>query len=185
MKIKILFGSVAFVLSGILGVVLYAMTQMDILHLLLCSSNQGGTRIPSNVCEYYMINYRINNDDLKYLSDGPGLDAVLNVQSPKIYEFAELFISNGLDVNGVNNYTSPKITPLQAAVLFNDLERVKFLLKHGANIHIRNEHYKMTAIELAKKRHEETGKENRSEIIKLLSDAETYNQNRKLIKDRR
>ena len=166
-------GSAFLVLAGIFGLMLYVMSDMEIEHLISCSSNEGGTRIPSGLCEYYMLNHRITESDIEQLGDGAGLEYILNSENPKKYKIAEIFISKGLDVNGINHYIDKDVTPLHAAVMYNDVERVKFLIKQGANVHIVSNGYGMTALELAKRFHEETGKENRSEIIQLLSDAES------------
>ncbi len=171
MKKKILFGGVVLALLGTFLLMLYAMLQMNIQHLILCSSNESDTRIPSSLCNYYMLNYRITEIDIKDLSEGAGLEYILNLESPEKYEMAEIFISRGLNVNGINHFNDKDVTPLQAAVFYNDLERVKFLIKKGANINIRSEGYGMTALELAKKLHKDIGKEDRSEIIKIISSA--------------
>lgn len=166
---KIFFGGVALLLSGIFGLMLYAMSQMEMGHLILCSANETGTRIPSSLCEYYMLNHRMSKDDIKELSDGAGLELILNLQSPEKYEMAKTFISKGLDVDGINHYSDRDITPLLASVLYNDIERVKFLIDQGANIEIRSKGYGMTALELARKLHKEQGREDRTEMINILS----------------
>ncbi|MDZ4263027.1 MAG: hypothetical protein U1B30_11950, partial [Pseudomonadota bacterium] len=102
-------------------------------------------------------------------SDGAGLELILNLQSPEKYEMAKTFISKGLDVDGINHYSDRDITPLLASVLYNDVERVKFLIDQGANIEIRSKGYGMTALELAKKLHKEQGREDRTEMINILS----------------
>lgn len=169
MKNKILFASVAVTLLGMFSIMLYAMSQMSIQHLILCGSDESGTRIPSSLCNYYMINHRITERDIKDLSEGAGLEYILNLESPGKYKIAEIFISRGLDVDGINHFNNKDITPLQASVFYNDVERVKFLIKQGADINIRSEGHGMTALELAKKLHKENDKEDRSEIIKILS----------------
>jgi len=172
MKIKIFFGFIALVPVTILGLMLYDMKTMNIEVLILCSSNQGGIRIPSKLCNYYMVNFRIDEDDIKELSEGAGLEFILNGQNPIKYQIAETFISRGLDVNGVNNYSSRDLTPLHAAVLYNDAEVIRFLISQGANVHRRSKgYYGMTPLELAEKLHEEEGLHNRSKIITILSDA--------------
>lgn len=169
MKNKILFAGVALALLGIFSLMLYAMPKMSIQHLILCSSNESDTRIPSSLCNYYMLNHRITESDIKELSEGAGLEYILNLESHEKYKIAEIFISRGLDVNGVNHFSNRDVTPLQASVFYNDVERVKFLIKHGADVSIRSKGYGMTALELAKKLHKENSKEDRSEIIKILS----------------
>ncbi len=171
MKKKIFFGGVGGIFLTIAGLMLYVMSTMEMKVLISCSANEGGIRIPGNLCHYYMVNYRINEKGIKELSDGAGLDYILNGESPKNYELAKIFLANGLDVNGINHYGSNGATPLQAAVLYNDVKRVKFLLEYGADLHITGAGG-MTALEIARKFHKEESKlENRSEIIRILSDA--------------
>ncbi len=175
MKKKIFFGGVGGILLTITGLMFYVMTQMEMKVLISCSANEGGIRIPSSLCHYYMVNYRINEQGIKELSDGAGLDYILNGESPKNYEFAKIFLANGLDVNGINHYDPKGATPLQAAVVYNDVKRVKFLIEHGADLHITGGEG-MTALEMARKFHKAESKlENRSEIIQILSDAENTN----------
>lgn len=172
MKKKIFFWCAGGLFLALTGLMIFDMSRMDIESLILCSTKEGGIRIPSKLCEYYMLNYRMNKRDIEELSKGAGLEYILNGENSKKYEIAEIFILNGLDVNGINHYSDRDVTPLHAAVIYNDLERVKFLIRHGADMHIKSEGYGMTAIELAKELHGENGKENRSEIIQVLSDAD-------------
>ncbi len=166
---KIILGVFSLVLAGVFGLILYVMSQMNIEHLISCSSNEGGTKIPASLCEYYMVNYRITKNDIDELSNGAGLDYILNGENFKKYEIAKIFISKGLDVDGINNFNGKDLTPLQAAVLHNDVQRVKFLIDHGANIGVKSNGYGMTALELARKLHKNERREDRSEIIKILS----------------
>ncbi|MFN3882356.1 MAG: hypothetical protein ACK4L8_13115 [Nitrincola lacisaponensis] len=169
MKSKMLFSGALVVFLGVSSIIFYAISQMSIQHLILCSSNESGTRIPSGLCNYYMLNFRANESDINDLSSGAGLDYILNLEGPNKYKIAEIFISRGLDVNGVNHFSNMDVTPLHASVLYNDVERVVFLIKQGADVNIRSEGYEMTALELAEKLHEDNDKEDRSEIIRILS----------------
>lgn len=174
---KIIVGGASLILVGVFGLVLYVMSQMDIEHLISCSSNEGGTRIPSSLCEYYMVNYRINKSDIDELRNGAGLDYILNGESSRKYEMAEIFISRGLSVDGINNFNDKDVTPLQAAVLHNDVKQVRFLINQGANVNIKSKGYGMTALELARKLHNKgESREDRSEIIKILSSASNTSQ---------
>jgi hypothetical protein len=168
---KILFLALFLVLVGVFGVVLYVMSQMNIEHLISCSSKESGTKLPASLCEYYMVNYRITKSDIDELSNGAGLDYILNGENSIKYEIAEIFMSKGLNVDGINNFNDKDLTPLQAAVLHNDVQRVMFLVKHGADKSIKSKSYGMTALELARKLHKEESKEDRSEIINILSTA--------------
>ncbi|MBL1277355.1 MAG: hypothetical protein COB30_014830 [Ectothiorhodospiraceae bacterium] len=178
MKKKIFFGGVGGIFLTIAGFMIYDMTEMGIEYLILCSKKGSSILTPSNLCKYYLVNYRINEQGIKELSEGGGLDYVLNVERDATeYEMAKIFLANGLDVNGVNHYTAAppndkKFTPLQAAAGYNDAPRIKFLIEQGADLQLRGESG-MTALEYAKKTHKAGSKfrDNR-EIIQLLSDAE-------------
>jgi len=181
MKKKIVFGCIGGIFLTIAGLMFYDMTSMKMEVLILCSQNEGGIRIPSGLCKYYLVNYRINEKGIKELSEGAGLDYILNVEgrNPTGYELAKIFLANGLDVNGVNHYKArpedKSSTPLQAAVVYNDVPRVKFLLEQGADLQMRGE-LGMTALEYAKKIHKAGSKfRDNSEIIQILSDAEKAN----------
>jgi len=173
MKKKIFFGGVGGIFLTIVGLMFYVVTEMQMVHLMLCSTNQGGTRIPASLCKYYLVNYRINEKGIKELSEGGGLDVVLNIEEDAVeYELAKMLLAKGLNVDGINYYSSKGSTPLQAAVRYNDTRRVKFLIGQGADLHITGDH-KMTALEIAKKLHREGDKlQDRREIIQILSDAE-------------
>jgi ankyrin repeat protein len=166
---KLLLGSFFLLVLAIIALPVYDMATMDIDELIFCSADEGGIKIPSGVCEYYMVNYRINTDDIAQLSNGAGLDAILNLDTPKKYEIAKTFISRGLNVNGINHYNDKDITPLHAAVLYNDVERASFLIEQGADLSIRSSRYGMTALELANQLHQDQSDESRIEIIDLLS----------------
>ena len=177
-KTKIFVGGISGIFLTIVGLMFYVMTSMKIDVLILCSSNEGGIRIPSSLCYNYMVNYRINEKDIKELSEGAGLDYILYVEGRNSteYELAKLFLAKGLDVDGVNHHSgyfdNKKFTPLQSAVVLNDVPRVKFLLEHGADVHLTGGKG-ITALEYAKKIHKAgSERQDRTEIIQLLSDAE-------------
>lgn len=165
---KIIYGSIAGLFLVTLGLALHNVTSMGAEELIMCSADEGGIKIPSSACEYYMFNHRIDNDDILQLTEGAGLDFILNLDNPKKYKIAETFIARGLNVDGTNNYSDKDITPLHAAVLYNDLERVRFLISQGANTNLVSKGYEMTAFELAKRLHSEDTANNRTEIIKIL-----------------
>ncbi|MBL1278379.1 MAG: hypothetical protein COB30_020085 [Ectothiorhodospiraceae bacterium] len=80
MKKKIAFGSIGGIFLAIAGLMLSDMIQMEMEVLILCSENEGGIRIPSNLCKYYLVNYRMNEEDIKELSEGAGLDYILYIE---------------------------------------------------------------------------------------------------------
>jgi len=151
----------------------YHLVNMDIEELILCSTNEGGIRIPSNVCQHYMVNHRITEADIIQLSKNSGIDFILNGESHKKYYIAEHFIAKGLNINGTNRHSIEKqydLSPLHTSVIYNDAKRAKFLINHGANTNIQSKsHYNMTPLELAQHYQKELPKKNMSDIIKILS----------------
>jgi len=171
MKIKIVLGFVVLVLVGVFGLMIFDISKMDSETTILCASNEGGILIPSKVCEYYMFNYRNITNDVEELTNGAGLIFILNGKNKeKKYKIAELFILNGLDVNGVNHYGDYNLTPLHGAVLSNDVEVANFLLKHGADIKIKPPSINMIPLEFARSLQKKEPSVDRSKIIQLLSD---------------
>ena len=172
MKKKIFFGGVSGIFLAYVGLMLYVMTEMEMEVLMLCSTNRGGILIPSGLCKYYLVNYRINEEGIKKLSEGGGLDVVLNIEEDSAeYELAKLLLARGLGVDGANHVGGTDVTPLQAAVMYNDVRRVNFLLEYGADIHL-SEGYGMAPIDIARKFHKAGSElEDRREIIQILSDA--------------
>lgn len=157
------------------GLALYAMTAMSINELIQCSAGEGGIRLPSAVCEYYMKTYRTDAEDMKALAVG-GLDPILNLSNTeKKYELAAFFIQRGLDVDGVNHYHYGRpsdATPLHLSALYNDPERARFLLEHGADVTAISEfHGGRTPLELANQLQQLRPEEDRSRLIRLLSAA--------------
>jgi len=176
MKKKIVFGGISGIFLTIVGLMVYVMIEMKMEYLILCSENEESIRIPSSLCKYYLVNYRMNEKDINELREGAGLDYILTVGGSGKYELATLFLAKGLDVDGVNHHTgyfdNKKFTPLQSAVVLNDVPRVKFLLEHGADVHL-TKGKGITALEYAKKIHKaDSERQDRTEIIQILSDAE-------------
>ena len=151
------------------GLVSYDVSKMDAETIVLCSSNEGGILIPSNICKYYLFNYRDIKKDVIDLSNGAGLSYILNGGSDKKYEIAEYFISNGLDVNGINNYGEYNLTPIYGAILLNDVKMAAFLLQHGADVSLEPPSINMSAQEFCLSLQERDSSVDRSEMLKLLS----------------
>lgn len=107
---------IALIAGAVFGYMVLDMSQMSMVTLIQCSAGEGGIRIPSELCEYYMKNHRGDQADMEELAIG-GLDPILNLQNSKKYEIAAFFIAKGMDVNGINHYyfasqtTSRRCTP--------------------------------------------------------------------------
>ncbi|OMH25788.1 hypothetical protein BGP75_25015 [Motiliproteus sp. MSK22-1] len=175
---KIAISVVISLLLAAAGLLHYGMITRDVHYLIQCSADEGrgGWRAQRvrEMCEFYLYNLRNTDNDVKELSEGAGLDYILNHEAPRKYEIAEFFLANGLDINGINHYGAPNdVTPLQASVLYNDAERVEFLIDQGASLYRKSQTLgQLNALELAKDKHKEgDSREDRSEIIKLLTNA--------------
>ncbi|MEJ2682395.1 MAG: ankyrin repeat domain-containing protein [Gammaproteobacteria bacterium] len=169
MKLKAI-GVVALLsLVSLIGLVSYDVSRMDTETIVLCSSNEGGILIPSKVCKYYLFNYRDIKKDVSELSDGAGLSYILNGANDTKYEIAEYFISNGLDVNGINNYGDYNLTPIYGAILLNDVKMAKFLMRNGADLNIEPPSTKMSALEFCRLLQEKDSSVDRGEMLKVLS----------------
>lgn len=169
MKIKITAG-IILLISGVVGLTSYDLSNMDTETIILCSSNEGGILIPGKICEYYMYNHRNIKEDVEQLASGASLAFILNGNSEKKYKIAEFFISNGLDVNGVNHYGDYNLTPIYSSVLLNDVVMAEFLLKHGADLRIKPPSVNMNPLEFARSLQEKVPSVDRSKILELLAD---------------
>jgi len=169
MKLKLIFAAFCFIPAIICSLIVYLMSQMNVQHLISCSSGESGTRIPSELCSYYMLNFRVTENDLSDLRSGAGLEYILNAENENKYLIASAFISRGLSVDTVNNYSETKPTPLYASVLYNDLESVVYLLNKGANPYLKNAINNETPIDLAKRLHVKNTINDRQAIIDALN----------------
>ena len=166
--------SLATLVTITLGYVLHRMTIQE---LILCSEGQGGIRIPEGLCSTYLFHFRGTPNDISSLSEGAGLSFILNdpENSQKKYRIATFLIHKGLDVNDINHYGGDGFTPLHSAVVSNELPDVKYLLQMGANIELKDDHYRMTPLELGKHLQALNPKIDRSAVIDVLENAHHVN----------
>lgn len=169
MKLKVIIVVVALSLAALLGLVGYDLSKMDTETIVLCSSNEGGILIPSKICKYYLFNYRDIKKDVSELSDGAGLSYILNGSNNVKYEIAEYFISNGLDVNGINNYGEYNLTPIYGAILLNDVKMANFLLHHGADQSLEPPSIHMSAQEFCQFLQGKDSSVDRGEMLSILA----------------
>jgi len=156
-------------LLGMVGLATFTLYKMDMDELIMCSVGEGGFRLPEKVCESFMRKFRTNKVNIDSLNNGAGIDAILNLSNnEKKYTLAEYFLSKGLDINGINHYGEANLTPIHAAILYNDFVRVEFLVKHRADLNIKDPRYNMTPLEFAKSLQENRPEVDRGKIISLL-----------------
>lgn len=65
MTIKWLSSGFALVLMAGASLILHDLSNMDMGTLILCSADEGGIKIPDRLCKYYMVNYRLDKDDIE------------------------------------------------------------------------------------------------------------------------
>lgn len=149
MKFKMVAAAITIV--GIASLLVYQIISMPVERLILCAANESDSLYPAKICNFVLVHSRTGTDDINSLQAGAGLDFILNLESQNKYEISDLFLQNGLDVDGVNNFNQKKVTPLQASVVYEDLKRVEYLLTNGADVHLKNSDG-LTALDLANRK---------------------------------
>ncbi len=120
------------VLVLIVGTGFLSMIKGDIEDIIICSTNNESHYIPSPICEYYLLNYRLTEEDIKFIESGAGLAFLFNISdNSKRHILLEYFISKGVSINKPNNIDG--LTPLHAAILMSDESLVKYLIEKGAD----------------------------------------------------
>ncbi|WP_075178745.1 ankyrin repeat domain-containing protein [Neptunomonas phycophila] len=149
MYFKLLLGAVLIFFAAIV-ITFNALATLTVQRLILCATDNSQSTIPSAVCKYYLENHGIDGEAVRDLQAGAGLEFILNIESPSRFELAERFIEQGLDVNGINHYSSQNSAPLHAAIMYGDLDSVKFLIAKGALLSVKNKSGE-TALQLAER----------------------------------
>lgn len=169
MYLKLLLGGVS-IFVALIVIMFYTVAAMTVQRLILCATDNSQSTVPSVVCEYYLENYGIDDEAVRDLQAGAGLEFILNIESPSRFELAERFIEQGLDVNGINHYSSQNSAPLHAAIMYGDLDSVKFLIAKGALLSVKNKSGE-TALQLAERLYDQNNL-NGQAIIDQLTLAE-------------
>lgn len=168
--LKISIASLLTSIGLIFGLMTYSMTKMDIETLILCSSNEDGSLIPGRLCETYMFNYRAHPQDITALNNGAGLIFILNGRDEENkYKTARFFITKGVDINGINHHGEHNITPLYAAILYNDFKMLHFLLLNGADQNVTPPSINLSPLAFAESLQNKKPSIDRSKVIALLS----------------
>ena len=143
MKKLFLFVLISFMLLFAAGV--FTLTRNNIEDIIVCSSNESASYIPSLMCEQYLLNFRGQVADIDYLKQRTGLNFLANIENPqKRSRLFGFFLAKGMDVNAINNIDG--LTPLHAAILLNDAKLADFLLQHGADKTIRDRTNNLTPL---------------------------------------
>jgi len=103
--------------------------------------------MPQAVCQYYLLNHRLTQDDIQYLENySSGLAFLFSMQDKeKRIKYLNHFVSKGVSVD--KQSVIDGFTPLHAAIILNEPELVKFLLEKGANPALKDKQFKLTSIE--------------------------------------
>ncbi len=153
---------------SIAGLAIYAMRSYNIEHIVICATDDKTTYIPSSVCESFLLNFRLNEEDVKYFESRSGLSFLFEIQNKNMkYKLIKYFISKGVSVNkasAIDGYP-----PLHAAIINNDNNLVTFLLNNGADIHQKDTSHNLAPNEFVELLIQKQPTINRSPIKKIIS----------------
>jgi hypothetical protein len=172
---------VVFLLAIVIGVPSigwYMFKNMPIEHLVTCSVEKDG------ICIWFLKNFRGSVEDLDQLTLNGGFNFIFagyngaissQTQNISLYDqrtetLADFFLNKGLDINAASPIDG--LTPLHSAVVLNQPEVVKYLLSHGADKSVRDNKFKLTAVELANKLQNNSSQDMEySQVIQALQTA--------------
>lgn len=167
---KTIFLIILIIPALIIGAGFFSMTEGGIEDIVICSTSDKSHYIPSSVCEYYLLNYRLTETDIKAIESGSGLAFLFGISNkPKRNKFLEYFISKGVSIDKPSNIDG--FTPLHAAILENDKELVEYLLGKGADPLKVDRDNKLTAIDFLDRLIKSSPDTNRKGIKRVLTDA--------------
>ncbi len=153
---------------SIIGLAIYAMSTDDIEGIVICATNEETSYIPSSACEYYLFNFRLTEEDIKYIESRAGLNFLFGISdNDKKYKLIEYFLAKGVSVNKPSSIDG--LPPLHAAILDNDEELVLFLLNNGADILKKDAKFKLTPEEFIEFLQQKKNTIDRSVIKKIIS----------------
>ncbi len=128
---KFLFFSV-FVLAISVSFIYFTLSSMGIESLILCASEAGGSKIPTPICRYYLSDLTTSND-AKNLDSRAGLAFSFEIANQdERYKIINRLLYLGSDINSPSKIDG--LTPINAAILLNDADLVKFLISKGVSL---------------------------------------------------
>ena len=152
----------------VVGLVVYSMAASDIEDLIICSVNIESHRIPTDVCELYLINFRGTSEDIQFLESRSGIAFVFAINDKiKRASLLEFLLAKGASVNkqsAIDGYY-----PLHSAVIMNDHALVDYLIVKGAEPRVKDRDHNLTVLELLNYLQEHGEKIDRSKVYKALS----------------
>ena len=153
---------------GYSSVALYSLINSDIEDVIICSTDENTHYIPSDACEYYLLNYRADEGDIESLESGAGLAFLFEIKDiDKRDVYIKYFISKGIKVNTLSHIDG--LSPLHSAILLNDFGLVQLLMDKGASITIKEKSHGLTPLEFIHKLSEKNAQIDRQLISELLT----------------
>ncbi len=165
---KVIISLILLIPLSIVGLATYEMSTENIEFIVINATNEETSYIPSSVYEYYLFNFRLTKEDIKYIESRAGLNFLLGISDHnKRYKFLKYFISKGVSINKPSAIDG--FPPLHAAILLNDKELVKFLLNNGADINKKDIKFKLSPEEFINFLQQKNNTIDRSSIKKIIS----------------
>lgn len=143
----------ALVLAGAVSYVTlaaYSLNGMSTPHLVVCASDGPVGYVPTALCRWYLLEQRLGPEAVAEIEAVGGADFLLNVDTAVGYQITDAFLAAGLDVDAPAGGPGGA-TPLQAAVLYGDIERVEYLLARGADVHAATDRLALPPLQLARR----------------------------------
>jgi hypothetical protein len=149
-----------------------AICRMELVPLMACVDDSSNPKAQW-VCKKGVYSLRLWSGEVKELSRTAGASLAAQLADKDEAErMLKFFLSRGVDINSKDTKTTNAgLTALHNAVFSNRPKAVKLLLAHGAKADVRSNLYQ-TPFELAKELQQRYPSEDRSQVIKLLANAE-------------
>jgi len=137
------------------GLAIYNFKSMEISYITTCAMDKGG------FCKIALTTLRGNQKDISDLEANGGLNFIfagydgatllhpVNTKeyNKRLFQIADFYLSNGININHISPID--QLTPLHGAVLFNQIEVLKYLLDHDAKKNIIPPKIRKNPLELA------------------------------------
>lgn len=152
---------------GAAGWVAYTLHTAPLQELLSCVDGRPAGPWPSWVCEQGIRRFRLTVDEVRQLNQEAGVQYAVLLQNKSVAaEQLELFLQRGVRIDSVNVPT-PGWTALHIAAGSGDVEAVRLLLAHGAQVDVRDRNGR-TPLELARAIQENEPGRNLGGVIEFL-----------------
>jgi ankyrin repeat protein len=155
---------------GLFGELVRETAQMPPTLLLGCADGEGA--VQSWTCRQVLLHRTFTAEEVAELNRGGAAAYPMAVKDPALAkEMLSLLLSRGVDINAGDEYSRGGWTALDQMVSSGDLDRVKLLLQHGAQVDVKNK-AGVSALDLARRWQQRyPDQSNRAEIVKVLEAA--------------